>query len=82
MLTMYSSLRKGIMEKSIEYKTVDNCTISLEKALKCLENKIVFFFKKKDFITNDVYTNVLNPNSSLTAANKTFQLIEGIKNCM
>ena len=69
-----------MMGESIEFKTVKNCTLSLEKALKSLENKIVFFLNSNDFITDDVYSNVLNPNSSLTAANKTFQLIEGIKN--
>ena len=68
------------MGESIEFKTVKNCTLSLEKALKSLENKIVFFLNSNGFITDDVCSGVLNPKCSLTTANKTYQLIEGIKN--
>ena len=69
-----------MMEESIEYKTVNNCIIALEKALKSPENKMVLFLKNNGFINEEVCSNVLNPNSALTSANKTFQLIEGIKN--
>ena len=69
-----------MMGESIELKTVKNCSISLDKALKSPENKIVFFLNINGFITDKVCASVLNPNSSLTADNKTYQLIEGIKN--
>ena len=69
-----------MMGESIELKSVKNCIISLDKALKSPENKIIFFLNVNGFITDEVCASVLNPNSSLTAANKTYQLIEGIKN--
>ena len=69
-----------MMGESIEFKTVKNCTLSLEKALNSLENKIVFFLNKNAFITDNVYSGVLNPKCLLTTSNKTYQLVEGIKN--
>lgn len=66
-------------EESAEFKTVKKCALSLQKALKGLENKVNIFLNEKGFITDDVYSQVLNVKTVLSVTDKTLMLVEGIK---
>ena len=68
------------MEESVEFKTVRRCTAALETALKGLDRNMVDFLYQNDFITDDVYDQVLNRVSLLSPADKAQELVKGIQN--
>ena len=68
------------MEDSVEFKTVRRCTVALETALKGLDRNMVDFLYQNSFTTDDVYDQVLNPVTILSAADKAHELVKGIKN--
>ena len=64
----------------MEFKTVKKCTVALETALKGLDRNMVDILYQNGFITDDVYDQVLNPVTVLSAADKANELAKGIKN--
>ena len=66
-------------EESAEFRTVKKCAPLLQKALKGLESKVVYFLNEKGFITDDVMSQVLNVKTVLSVTDKTLMLVEGIK---
>ena len=68
------------MEDSVEFKTVKKCTVPLETALKGLDRNMVDFLYQNSFITDDTCDQVLSAKSSLSVADKVYELVKGIKN--
>ena len=68
------------MEESVEFKTVKKCTVPLETALKGLDRNMVDFLYQNSFITDDICDQVLSAKSSLSVADKVYELVKGIKN--
>ena len=68
------------MEDSVEFKTVKKCTVPMETALKGLDRNMVDFLYQNVFITDDVCDQVLSAKSSLSVADKVYELVKGIKN--
>ena len=56
------------------------CTVPLETALKGLDRNIVDFLYQNSFITDDTCDQVLSAKSSLSVADKVYELVKGIKN--
>ena len=69
-----------IEEDSVEFRTVKTCTVPLKKALKGLDRNMVDILYHHGFITDDVYDQVLNHVTLLSAADKAHELIKSIGN--
>ena len=69
-----------IEEDSVEFRTVKTCTVPLKKALKGLDRNIVDVLHQHGFITDDVYDQVLNHVTLLSAADKAHELVKNIEN--
>ena len=68
------------MEDSAEFKIVKKCTVPLETALKGLDRNMVDFLYQNGFITDDTCDQVLSAKSTLSVADKVYELVKGIKN--
>ena len=68
------------MEDSAEFKTVKKCTVRLEAALKGMDRNMVDFLYQNGFITDDTSDQVLSAKSTLSVADKVYELVKGIKN--
>ncbi len=62
-----------------EYKTILQCTEKLEIALES-DRAILNFLDREGFIKPNIYEDVNNPDSSLSASEKAGLLVTGIKN--
>ncbi len=62
-----------------EYRTIIHCTEELETAL-LSDRAILLFLKGEGFIEPNVYDDVTNPKSLLSASEKAGLLVTGIKN--
>ena len=69
-----------VMEDSVEFRTVKMCTVPLKKALKGLDGNMVDVLYQHDFITDDVYDQVLNHVTLMSAADKAHELVKSIEN--
>ena len=68
-------------EESVEFKTVKACAGALTKTLAGagLDTPMMNFLKEKGFITETVRLNVIDTKSIMNIADKTNQVVEGIK---
>ena len=67
-------------EDSVEFRTVQTCTVPLKKALKGLDRNMVDVLYHHGFITDDVYDQVLNHVTLLSATDKARELVKSIGN--
>ena len=67
-------------EDSVEFRTMQTCTVPLKKALKGLDRNMVDVLHQHGFITDDVYDQVLNHVTLLSAADKAHELVKSIEN--
>ena len=67
------------MSESLELKTVEECTPKLEIALSGIDREFVHFLAQEGFISKQVCSEVLNPQSTLTKEEKAGKLVEGVK---
>ena len=74
-----SHLATPISKKKVEYTTLVNCTDELETALHS-DKAILNFLNREGFIKPNIYEDVNNPKSLLSASDKAGLLVTGIKN--
>ena len=65
---------------SLELKTLEKCTLQLEKALLGLDRELVHFLKEECFILGNVRDEVLEARSMVPNAQKAGELVKWIKN--
>ena len=64
---------------SVEYRTLEACTLDLELALKDPVRDLVHALHRRGFITQDDYDNIVDPRSLLTGRQKAGCLVDAIK---
>ena len=68
-----------VMAVSREFLTIKQCSASLETALQSDRN-IVYYLNRKGFITDEMFQDLVNPRSMLSASQKAGQLVVRIRN--
>ena len=66
------------LTESLEFRTILNCSTSLEYALK-EDRDVVYFLLKEGFITEELSDEILKPTSMLSAAEKAGKLVTRIR---